>query len=154
MHTTVFIKMMYIEWFLRLWLRVSLMLITITIHTNTISADNSAANANDYNRNSLLSSVISQSDQNASLSPISPFDDEAYNRVRRAVVQASLRLIDEKACPEIRNLCTNLRDGADDLPVLECIQTFLSNQVEGLSDECQHAIWSHTGTVKPTELAI
>lgn len=59
-----------------------------------------------------------------------------------------IRLIDEKECPEIRNLCSNLRDGADDLPVLECIQTFLSNQIENLSDECQHKIWQHTGKKK------
>lgn len=57
------------------------------------------------------------------------------------------RLIDEKQCPEIRNLCSNLHDGSDDLPVLECIQTFLSNQIENLSDECQHAIWSHTASM-------
>lgn len=57
------------------------------------------------------------------------------------------RLIDERQCPEIRNLCSNLRDGSDDLPVLECIQTFLSNQIENLSDECQHAIWSHTANM-------
>lgn len=60
---------------------------------------------------------------------------------------AAKRLIDEKQCPEIRNLCSNLRDGSDDLPVLECIQTFLSNQIENLSDECQHAIWSHTANM-------
>lgn len=68
-------------------------------------------------------------------------------RSRRATVihAATTRLIDERQCSEIRNLCSNLRDGSDDLPVLECVQTFLSNQIENLSDECQHAIWTHTG---------
>lgn len=65
-------------------------------------------------------------------------------RDRRATVDGPLRLIDEKQCPEVRNLCSNLREGTDDLPVLECVQTFLSNQIETLTDDCQHAIWSHT----------
>lgn len=68
-------------------------------------------------------------------------------RSRRAVIQAiqgPIKLIEEKHCPEIRKWCSNLKDGDDDLSVLECVQTFLSSQVESLSDECQHAIWSHT----------
>lgn len=69
-------------------------------------------------------------------------------RVQRAaaVIQApsALRLIDEKQCPEIRNLCGNLRDGTDDLSVLECVQTFLTNQIESISDDCHHSIWTHT----------
>lgn len=67
-------------------------------------------------------------------------------QVRAAAVISStqLKLIDEPACQEIRNLCSNLRSGADDLLVLECIQTFLTSQIEALSDECQHVIWSHT----------
>lgn len=81
-----------------------------------------------------------------SFSTINRIASEYHDRSRRAVVQA-LRLIDEKHCPEIRNLCSNLRDGSDDLPVLECVQTFLSNQIESLSDECQHTIWTHTSKV-------
>lgn len=75
------------------------------------------------------------------------FNSFVNDRLRRAAVQAAPRLIDEKQCPEIRNLCSNLRDGTDDLPVLECVQTFLTNQIESLSDECQHAIWSHTANM-------
>lgn len=63
---------------------------------------------------------------------------------RAAVISAPPKLIDEPACQEIRNLCSNLRPGAEDLSVLECVQTFLTSQIEALSDECQHAIWSHT----------
>lgn len=69
-------------------------------------------------------------------------------RVQRAAtviqVPSALRLIDEKQCPEIRNLCSNLRDGNDDLSVLECVQTFLTNQIEAISDDCHHSIWTHT----------
>lgn len=69
-------------------------------------------------------------------------------RVKRVatVLQApsALRLIDEKHCPEIRNLCSHLRDGNDDLSVLECVQTFLTNQIETISDDCHHTIWTHT----------
>lgn len=61
---------------------------------------------------------------------------------------AKVPLIDEPACPEIRQLCTE-HVGLDATPLnekrtLECIQTFLSSQLEALSDECQHAIWRHT----------
>lgn len=71
-------------------------------------------------------------------------DSVVVERERRATVDGPLRLIEEKQCPEVRNLCSNLREGTDDLPVLECVQTFLSNQIETLSDDCQHTIWSHT----------
>lgn len=73
--------------------------------------------------------------------------DQPHRREPRAIIQTALRLIDEKQCPEIRNLCSNLRDGSDDLAVLECVQTFLSNQIENLADECQHAIWTHTANI-------
>lgn len=102
---------------------------------NSVNDDNSSR--------SVVMSIIPHSDQNVSLSASNPM---AFERLRRAAVEAAPRLIDEKQCPEIRSLCINLRDGADDLPVLECVQTFLSNQIENLSDECQHAIWTHTGT--------
>lgn len=68
-----------------------------------------------------------------------------FSRIKRAsVIQGPQKLIDVAACPEIRNLCGDLRGGSDDLSVLECVQTFLTNQVESLADECQHAVWRHT----------
>lgn len=66
------------------------------------------------------------------------------DRIRRATIQGPIKLFDEKQCPEIRNLCNHLGDTIDDLSVLECIQTFLTTQIENISDECQHTIWSHT----------
>lgn len=142
---------MYIKWFLESWLRVCLVLIATTINRSTSTSVNYYQNSVDdinYNNRIQFSRVISQSDQYDGSISTSPFQNELHTRNRRgAIVQASLRLIDEKQCPEIRTLCTNLRDGADDLPVLECIQTFLSNQIESLSDECQHAIWTHTGKI-------
>lgn len=72
-------------------------------------------------------------------------DNPSDQRLRRAAVQVAPRLIDEKQCPEVRSLCGN--QGNDDLSVLECVQTFLSNQIENLADECQHAIWTHTATM-------
>lgn len=72
-------------------------------------------------------------------------DSDALVRTKRAaVVQMPEKLIDVAVCPEIRNMCANNHAGTDDLAVLECVQTFLSNQVENLSDECQHMIWTHT----------
>lgn len=138
---------MYMKWFFKSWLRVCLVLIATTINHSTSTSTNYQNSVNDILNNSKtqFSSVISHSDQYVNISN-SPFQNELHERNRRgSIVQASLRLIDEKQCPEIRTLCTNLRDGADDLPVLECVQTFLSNQIESLSDECQHAIWTHTG---------
>lgn len=64
-------------------------------------------------------------------------------RSRRAAIQGPIKLIDEKQCSELKSLC-NLREGSDDLHVLECLQTFLTSQTEKLSEECHHAIWSHT----------
>lgn len=64
--------------------------------------------------------------------------------VKRAAISGPIKLIDEPTCVEIKNLCSNLRSGSDDLYVLECIQTFLSSQIEALSDDCQHTIWTHT----------
>lgn len=64
-------------------------------------------------------------------------------RNRRAAVQGPIRLIDEPACPELKS-CNDLRSGTDDLYVLECIQTFLSSQIESISEQCQHVIWTHT----------
>lgn len=133
---------MYMKWFLnKSWLRLCLILALVTtINCITSTSDNFQNNINYNISKSQFRSVISHSEQNEKLG-----ENQWHKLNRRAVIQAPLRLIEEKQCPEIRNLCTNLRDGADDLPVLECIQTFLSNQIESLSDECQHAIWSHTG---------
>lgn len=71
-------------------------------------------------------------------------------RTKRAVVHGPIKLINEPACKEIKSLCSNLPADADDLVVLECIQTFLTSQIESLSDECQHSIWSHTSEVNIT----
>lgn len=72
---------------------------------------------------------------------------EPHQLHRRAAVLAAapdLLLIEEPSCADIRQLCNNLPSHADDLQTLECVQTFLSSQIEGLSDDCQHAIWKHT----------
>ncbi len=68
-------------------------------------------------------------------------------RTKRNVIHGPIKLINEPACKEIRNLCSNIPADADDLTVLECIQTFLTSQIESLPDECQHSIWSHTSEV-------
>lgn len=60
------------------------------------------------------------------------------------IVRAPAKLIDETVCPEIRNMCVNNHAGTDDLAALECVQTYHTNQVENLSDDCQHMIWTHT----------
>lgn len=64
-------------------------------------------------------------------------------RNRRNVISGT-KLINELSCSELKSLCNNLQPDSEDLLTLECIQTFLTQQIEGLTDECQHAIWSHT----------
>lgn len=72
-------------------------------------------------------------------------DNNIYlNRTRKNAIPSNVKLIDEPVCDELKSLCNNLQPGSDDLLTLECIQTFLSSQVEGLNEECQHVIWSHT----------
>lgn len=51
-------------------------------------------------------------------------------RAKRNVVHGPSKLINEPACKEIKNLCNNLPADADDLTVLECVNTFLTSQVE------------------------
>lgn len=118
-----------------------LLILNIVKATNT-EPDTSPQRSNP---NALLSSF-----QNHDLSSVyssNSLIEPIHDRSRRSavVIEAAPRLIDEKACPEIRNLCSNLRDDTgNDLPVLECVQTFLTNQIEDLSDDCKHAIYMHT----------
>ncbi|XP_059622678.1 Golgi apparatus protein 1 isoform X2 [Phlebotomus argentipes] len=72
-------------------------------------------------------------------------------RDRRAVIAGPRRLIDEVACPEVSKMCSNLRSGADDLFVLECIQSFTPEQLESLSETCKHTIWEHTSDIMRDE---
>lgn len=54
------------------------------------------------------------------------------------------KLIDEPACKDqIRHLCPITAKLDDDLVVLECVQTFKANEVAGINERCQHAIWAH-----------
>lgn len=131
------------KWMLKMsWLHLCWVFVVTLSNCQASIADDSAHSVSDSNSKFIVSSVILSKNP---LSNLSQSNDEEYARLKRAVVQSTLRLIDEKHCPEIRNLCSNLRDGSDDLPVLECVQTFLSNQIENLSDECHHTIWTHTG---------
>lgn len=132
---------MHAKWFFKCWLHLYWVIIVTAANSYTSNSVH-LFDSDDNISKSLVKSVNPHS--NDSLSAHYPLK---FERFRRAVVQAAPRLIDEKQCPEIRSLCVNLRDGADDLPVLECVQTFLSNQIETLSEECQHAIWTHTGTL-------
>lgn len=69
-------------------------------------------------------------------------DNIVIRQKRASIIKTEEKLID--VCPEIRNMCGNNHADTDDLTILECIQTFLTNQVESLTDECQHMIWKHT----------
>lgn len=79
-------------------------------------------------------------------------DNDVETRIKRNVIHGPIKLINEPACREIQNLCSNLPGDADDLIVLECVQTFLTSQIESLSDECQHSIWSHTSEVNKNRI--
>nr|XP_029727793.1 Golgi apparatus protein 1-like isoform X1 [Aedes albopictus] len=58
-----------------------------------------------------------------------------------------VRLLEEPACPRLRELCPNAAKGMEDLKALECVQNLSQEQVDALSDDCQHLIWSHTLTL-------
>uniref|UniRef100_U5EST3 Putative golgi apparatus protein cysteine-rich fibroblast growth factor receptor n=1 Tax=Corethrella appendiculata TaxID=1370023 RepID=U5EST3_9DIPT len=64
-------------------------------------------------------------------------------RAALAVVSTK-KLIDDETCGQVRSLCSNLRSGTDDIYVLECIQSFPKQQLQTISDTCQHLIWTHT----------
>ncbi|XP_055908083.1 Golgi apparatus protein 1 isoform X1 [Eupeodes corollae] len=54
---------------------------------------------------------------------------------------AKVNLIDNPACPEIKNLCDHSKS-LDDLSILECIETFPPHQLESLTNKCQQVIWN------------
>ncbi|XP_055641505.1 Golgi apparatus protein 1 isoform X2 [Toxorhynchites rutilus septentrionalis] len=55
-----------------------------------------------------------------------------------------IKLLDEEGCGQLRALCPTIANGAEDLKALECIQNLSQEQVDALTDECQHQIWKHT----------
>lgn len=120
------------RWFLEFWLLAYLVLISTASEQSSALGDN------------IPPATSARSGHDGV-----PFADVAADVVRTkraaAIIQGPTgsRLIDEKQCPEVRNLC-NSHDNIDDLSVLECIQTFLTNQIESISDDCQHTIWRHT----------
>ncbi|XP_073842399.1 Golgi apparatus protein 1 [Musca autumnalis] len=52
-------------------------------------------------------------------------------------------LIDNRDCEDLKTLCTHIKS-TDNLSILECVATFTSSQLEGLSDKCQDAVWHET----------
>ncbi|XP_005187616.1 Golgi apparatus protein 1 isoform X1 [Musca domestica] len=72
----------------------------------------------------------------------------AQRQIRAALDNANAAardrtLIDNHDCEELKTLCTHIKS-TDNLSVLECVATFTSSQLEGLSDKCQHAVWHET----------
>ncbi|XP_058822591.1 Golgi apparatus protein 1-like isoform X2 [Topomyia yanbarensis] len=55
-----------------------------------------------------------------------------------------LKLLDKEGCSQLRALCPNVPNEAEDLKALECVQSLSQEQVDALTDDCQHLIWSHT----------
>ncbi|XP_058449131.1 Golgi apparatus protein 1 isoform X1 [Malaya genurostris] len=55
-----------------------------------------------------------------------------------------VKLLDEEGCSQLRSMCSNVPIGAEDLKALECVQNLSQDQVDSLTDDCQHLIWSHT----------
>lgn len=95
----------------------------------------------------LLLAICCQFCVDGSFGHVNDLEPPSHHRKSRAAVvgvASELRLIEEPSCADIRSQCVNLPPHADNLQTLECVQTFLTSQVEGLSDDCQHAIWRHT----------
>lgn len=72
----------------------------------------------------------------------------AQRQIRAALDNANAAardhtLIDNHDCEDLKTLCTHIKS-TDNLSVLECVATFTSSQLEGLSDKCQHAVWHET----------
>ena len=63
-----------------------------------------------------------------------------FNNFRLFTTQTFL--LESPLCPQLKNLCSNLLPGTDDLIVLECIQTFQTSQFESINNECQNIIHS------------
>lgn len=129
------------RWFVEYWLLVHLMIARADNHFNAVAdiEQTQKLNSSQYNRLTQFADSFTSGISNAQ------FNER--QRVKREVivaVAAGSRLIDEKLCPEIRSLCNNLNENNDDLSVLECVQTFLNNQIESISDDCHHTIWTHT----------
>lgn len=55
-----------------------------------------------------------------------------------------IKLLDEEGCGQLRALCPSVANGAEDLKALECVQNLSQEQVDALTDDCQHLIWKHT----------
>ncbi|XP_055546541.1 Golgi apparatus protein 1 isoform X1 [Wyeomyia smithii] len=55
-----------------------------------------------------------------------------------------IKLLQEESCSQLQALCPNVPPGAEDLKALECIQNLSREQLEALTDVCQHLIWTHT----------
>lgn len=77
--------------------------------------------------------------------------DNRLNRVRRSPLQpinvgnnGKTKLIEAAECRgDIKRLCSTLNSNSEDLDVLECIQSFKVSELSGISESCQHTIWSH-----------
>lgn len=61
------------------------------------------------------------------------------------------KLVEEPNCKELLNLCDHHVTSKDDLSILECVHTFAPSQIEQLSDQCQHDIWTHTRSLLEDE---
>ncbi|KAK0179710.1 hypothetical protein PV327_005438 [Microctonus hyperodae] len=73
------------------------------------------------------------------------------NRVKRSTRLLQINnevdndnFINNPKCQDyLKHLCGNTENSNDDLGLLECVQTFKSNEVSAIDDHCQHAIWKH-----------
>lgn len=51
--------------------------------------------------------------------------------------------MDDPACPQLKNLCSNLLSTSEDLLVLECIDTFQTSEYDlNIDSACQHTIYT------------
>lgn len=52
-------------------------------------------------------------------------------------------MLEDPACPQLKNLCSNLPSNSEDLLVLECIDTFQTSEFDlSIDSTCQHTIYS------------
>lgn len=53
------------------------------------------------------------------------------------------KLIDEPKCPKIKKWCNDLKNGNDDIDILECLQMISTNEITSIKKDCQQIIRTH-----------
>ncbi|XP_015126768.1 Golgi apparatus protein 1 [Diachasma alloeum] len=85
------------------------------------------------------------------------FGNDELSRRRRAVIvngpdNGGHYFIEDKKCRDsLERLCGVIDNNNDDLFLLQCVQTFKTNEAYMIDDDCQHQIWKHIINITENE---